>query len=89
MRAGLYGAIDELKKQANEELTCQIDVFIKHKDEDYEELTEKFEFIHNDFDDATQCLEIIQKLVADSPAESLFLAILQHLICIRDDYFIR
>lgn len=89
MRAGLYGMIDDLKKTASPDLAIQVEVFIKHKDEDYEELSEKFDLIHNDLEDTNQCFEIIQHLISDTPAEPLFLAILQHLICIRDDHLIR
>lgn len=89
MRAGLYGMIDDLKQTATVDLAIQVEVFLKHKDEDYEELSEKFDLIHNDLEDTNQCFEIIQHLVADTPADPLFLAILQHLICIRDDHLIR
>jgi diaphanous 2 len=88
MRAGLYGMLDELRN-ATGDLRDQVDLFLKHKDDDYEELSEKFDLIHNDLEDTHQCFDILQQLVADTPAEPLFLAILQHLICIRDDHFIR
>ncbi|ODM97180.1 Protein diaphanous 3 [Orchesella cincta] len=89
MRAGLYGTIDEVKADAKGDMEVQIDLFLKHKEEDFEELSEKFDNIHNDFDDTNQCFDVIQSLIADTPAEPLFLAILQHLLCIRDDYLIR
>lgn len=89
MRAGLYGTIEELRAEAKGDVEVQIELFLKHKEEDFEELSEKFDNIHNDFDDTTQCFEVIQSLIGDTPAEPLFLAILQHLLCIRDDYLIR
>jgi len=89
MRAGLYSTIDEVKADAKGDMEVQIDLFLKHKEEDFEELSEKFDNIHNDFDDTNQCFDVIQSLIADTPAEPLFLAILQHLLCIRDDYLIR
>lgn len=89
MRAGLYGTIEDLKAEAKGDMEVQIELFLKHKEEDFEELSEKFDNIHNDFDDTNQCFEVIQSLIGDTPAEPLFLAILQHLLCIRDDYLIR
>lgn len=89
MRAGLYNSIDELKTDSKGEMGLQIELFLKHKEEDFDELSEKFDNIHNDFDDTGQCFEVIQSLIAETPAEPLFLAILQHLLCIRDDHLIR
>ncbi len=89
MRAGLHGVIDELPQHAGSDLQSQISLFNQHKNEDFEEFSEKFDCIHTEFDDPKECYDLIQSLIADTPAEPLFLAMLQHLLCVRDDSLIR
>jgi len=89
MRAGLQTVIEELPQHAGSDLQSQISLFKQHKDEDFDEFSEKFDCIHTEFDDPAECYDLIVRLIADTPAEPLFLAILQHLLCIRDDVLIR
>lgn len=87
VRAGLQSLLETENQSV--ELQNQIKLFKAHKDEDFEEFSEKFDCIHTEFDDPKECFDLIQNLIVDTPAESLFLAMLQHLLCIRDDTFIR
>lgn len=42
-----------------------------------------------DFDDIHEVFEVLKNLVLDTPSEPYFLSILQHLLFIRDDAYIR
>ncbi|XP_065220631.1 protein diaphanous isoform X2 [Planococcus citri] len=89
MRTGLYDILDTLEKDANEDLMVQLRVFLEHKDEDYFEFMQKFDHIRLEFDDLSDCFEVVKNLVADTAAEPYLLSILQHLLFIRDDALVR
>lgn len=42
-----------------------------------------------EIDDINDCFEVLKNTTLDTPAEPYFLSILQHLLFIRDDYYIR
>ncbi|KAK6645426.1 hypothetical protein RUM43_001703 [Polyplax serrata] len=90
MRAGLYDILEDLEKDAPEDLIVQINVFNEHKENDYAEWVEKFDStVRLEFDDVNECFEMLKNMVMESPAEPYFLSILQHLLFIRDDHLIR
>lgn len=78
-----------MEKDANEDLMVQLKVFLDHKDEDYFEFMQKFDNIRLEFDDLTDCFEVVKNLVTETSAEPYLLSILQHLLFIRDDTLIR
>lgn len=68
----------------------QINVFNEHRENDFAEWIEKFDTtVRVELDDVNECFEMLKQLVMESPAEPYFLSILQHLLFIRDDHFIR
>lgn len=67
----------------------QLKVFLDHKDEDFFEFMQKFDNIRLEFDDLSDCFEVVKNLVSDTPAEPYLLSLLQHLLFIRDDALIR
>lgn len=90
MRVGLYDVLEELEKEAPEDLIVQINVFNEHRENDFAEWIEKFDTtVRVELDDVNECFEMLKHLVMESPAEPYFLSILQHLLFIRDDHFIR
>ncbi|VVC38770.1 Diaphanous autoregulatory (DAD) domain,Formin, GTPase-binding domain,Armadillo-like helical,Formin, FH3 [Cinara cedri] len=89
MRAGMYDVIDSLEKNCSEDLSRQLNIFNSHKEDDYEELIQRFDNVRMDFDDVGECFDVIKNIVADTPAESYLLSILQHFLFIKDDVAIR
>ncbi|XP_063228086.1 protein diaphanous-like isoform X2 [Bacillus rossius redtenbacheri] len=89
LRSGLSSVIDELGRDASQDLKIQLECFISDRDEDYFELMQKFDNVFIDLQNTDDCFEIIKNLVKSTSAESHFLSILQHLMLIRDDVFIR
>lgn len=67
----------------------QLNVFNEHKEDDYMEFMQKFDNIRLEFDDLTDCFEVVKNLVIDTQAEPYLLSILQHLLFIRDDTVVR
>jgi diaphanous 2 len=67
----------------------QLNVFNEHKEDDYIEFMNKLDNIRLEFDDLTDCFEVVKNLVIDTPSEPYLLSILQHLLFIRDDTVIR
>ena len=72
-----------------EELETQLKVFLDHKEEDYEEFAARFDNIRLDLEDIDEVFQIVKHTVTETAAEPYLLSILQHLLCIRDDYFVR
>ncbi|XP_078683942.1 protein diaphanous homolog 2-like isoform X1 [Branchiostoma floridae x Branchiostoma belcheri] len=89
MRAGLIHQISELHKTANEELYIQLRVFEEQKEEDFEELSHRYNDIRIELDDVREVFELVKNTVSDNSAEPYFLSILQHLVLIRDDAWAR
>uniref|UniRef100_A0A146LK79 Protein diaphanous 3 n=1 Tax=Lygus hesperus TaxID=30085 RepID=A0A146LK79_LYGHE len=89
MRNGLYDLMDGLEKDASQDLKVQLKVFNDHKEEDFDEFSSRFDSLRLDFDDVNECFEVVKNIVLDSPSEPYLLSILQHLLFIRDDHFIR
>ena len=93
-----------LEDDAGEELDLQLKVFVEHKEEDFDEFAHRYQeyYIRNfvfviprfdnirlELDDVNEVFELVRNSVLDTAAEPFFLSILQHLLCIRDDYQIR
>uniref|UniRef100_A0A674P7J9 Diaphanous-related formin 3 n=1 Tax=Takifugu rubripes TaxID=31033 RepID=A0A674P7J9_TAKRU len=76
MRCGLKEMLPQLTNIRNEALDIQLKVFEEHKEEDMIEFSHRLEDIRSD-------------VVKDSSAEPYFLSMLQHLLLIRNDYFVR
>uniref|UniRef100_A0A8C3M921 Diaphanous related formin 3 n=1 Tax=Chrysolophus pictus TaxID=9089 RepID=A0A8C3M921_CHRPC len=82
IRSGLKEILPQLKCIKNEALDIQLKVFNEHKEEDMIEFSHRLEDIRSE-------LEYPFDIVKDTSAEGYFLSILQHLLLIRNDYFIR
>ncbi|XP_026682784.1 protein diaphanous, partial [Diaphorina citri] len=89
MRVGLYDLLDALEKDASEDVSVQLKVFIEHKEEDYYEFIQRFDNVRMEIDDVNDCFETVRNMVMDSACEPYLLSILQHLLFIRDDQYVR
>ncbi|XP_035983252.1 protein diaphanous homolog 2 isoform X4 [Fundulus heteroclitus] len=87
LRCGLKKILPEIKK--TEELDIQLKVFNENKDEDAIELSHRLEDIRAEMDDMNEVYHLLSNMVKDTSSESYFLSILQHLLLIRNDYYIR
>uniref|UniRef100_A0A8C1UVE8 Diaphanous-related formin 2 n=1 Tax=Cyprinus carpio TaxID=7962 RepID=A0A8C1UVE8_CYPCA len=79
LRCGLKKILPELKE--TEELDIQLKVFNENKEEDSIELSHRLDDI--------RVYHLLSNMVKDTGSESYFLSILQHLLLIRNDYYIR
>ncbi|XP_003412641.1 protein diaphanous homolog 3 isoform X1 [Loxodonta africana] len=89
MRCGLKEIFPNLKGIKNDGLEIQLKVFDEHKEEDSIELSHRFEDIKAEFDEACDVYNMVWNMVKETRAEGYFISILQHLLLIRNDYFIR
>uniref|UniRef100_A0AAV2LU10 Diaphanous-related formin 3 n=1 Tax=Knipowitschia caucasica TaxID=637954 RepID=A0AAV2LU10_KNICA len=89
IRCGLKKILPHLATIRNEALDIQLKVFEEHKEEDMIEFSHRLEDIKGELDDAGDVFSIVLSMVKDSCAEPYFLSILQHLMLIRNDYFVR
>ncbi|XP_055363407.1 protein diaphanous homolog 3-like isoform X2 [Betta splendens] len=89
MRCGLKEILPQLASIRNEALEIQLKVFEEHKEEDMIEFSHRLEDIKSELDDVGDVFSIVMSMVKDSSAEPHFLSILQHLMLIRNDYFVR
>ncbi|XP_041936470.1 protein diaphanous homolog 3-like isoform X1 [Alosa sapidissima] len=89
MRCGLKEALPHLGAVRNEALDIQLKVFEEHKEEDMIEFSHRLEDIKSELDDVGDVYNVVLSVVRETPAESHFLSILQHLMLIRNDYFVR
>lgn len=64
-------------------------VFHVSKDEDFDELANRFENIRFDFENIDDCYKILRNSVIDTPVEPLFLSFHQLLLFIRDEPYTR
>ncbi|XP_017554970.1 protein diaphanous homolog 3 isoform X2 [Pygocentrus nattereri] len=89
MRCGLREILPTLGAIKNEALDIQLKVFEEHKEEDMIEFSHRLEDIKAEFDDVGDVFNMLFSVVKDTAAEVHFLSILQHLMLIRNDYFVR
>uniref|UniRef100_A0A8C2U8W7 Diaphanous related formin 3 n=1 Tax=Coturnix japonica TaxID=93934 RepID=A0A8C2U8W7_COTJA len=93
IRSGLKEILPQLKCIKNEALDIQLKVFNEHKEEDMIEFSHRLEDIRSEleypFDIVNDVYNMVWNTVKDTSAEGYFLSILQHLLLIRNDYFIR
>ncbi|XP_026561170.1 protein diaphanous homolog 3 [Pseudonaja textilis] len=89
MRCGLKERLPLLRCIRNEALDIQLKVFSEHKEEDMIEFYHRLDNIRTEFDDANDVFNTVWNIVKDTSAENYFLSILQHLLLIRNDNFIR
>ena len=76
-------------KSPNDKLLDMINVFNNAKEEDFEELTQRYDNIRFELDDIDECSNLIRNTVRNTPAENHLLSIFQHLLLIRDDVYSR
>ncbi|NXV11046.1 DIAP3 protein, partial [Cepphus grylle] len=102
MRSGLKEILPQLKCIKNEALDIQLKVFNEHKEEDMIEFSHRLEDIRSELEypfdiskrntnkiKLNDVYNMVWNTVKDTSAEGYFLSILQHLLLIRNDYFIR
>nr|XP_046151833.1 LOW QUALITY PROTEIN: protein diaphanous homolog 2 [Oncorhynchus gorbuscha] len=87
LRCGLKKILPELKE--TEELDIQLKVFNENKEEDSIELSHRLDDIRAEMDDMGEVYHLLSNMVKDTGSETYFLSILQHLLLIRNDYYIR
>ncbi|KAL0973634.1 hypothetical protein UPYG_G00207560 [Umbra pygmaea] len=87
LRCGLKKILPELKE--TEELDIQLKVFNENKEEDSIELSHRLDDIRAEMDDMGEVYHLLSNMVKDTASETYFLSILQHLLLIRNDYYIR
>ncbi|XP_028315109.1 protein diaphanous homolog 2 isoform X3 [Gouania willdenowi] len=87
LRCGLKKTLPELKE--TEELDIQLRVFNENKEEDAIELSHRLDDIRAEMDDMSEVYHLLSNMVKDTGSEAYFLSILQHLLLIRNDYYIR
>ncbi|XP_044261332.1 protein diaphanous isoform X1 [Tribolium madens] len=85
VRNGLYDTLIELKNETNPVIKNQYEIFENQKDNDLDELHERFDKVRCDMDDMQDCFEVLKNTTLETAAEPYFLSILQHLLFIRDD----
>ncbi|XP_023558144.1 protein diaphanous homolog 3 [Octodon degus] len=89
MRCGLKEILPNLKRIKNDSLDIQLKVFDEHKEEDVIEFSHRLEDIRAELDEASDVYDMVWNTVKETKAEGYFISILQHLLLIRNDYFIR
>uniref|UniRef100_A0A8C3GT49 Diaphanous related formin 3 n=1 Tax=Corvus moneduloides TaxID=1196302 RepID=A0A8C3GT49_CORMO len=92
MRSGLKEILPQLQCIKNEALDIQLKVFNEHKEEDMIEFSHRLEDIRSELEypfEVNDVYNMVWNTVKDTSAEGYFLSILQHLLLIRNDYFIR
>ncbi|XP_041705668.1 protein diaphanous homolog 2 isoform X1 [Coregonus clupeaformis] len=87
LRCGLKKILPELEE--TEELDIQLKVFNENKEEDSIELSHRLDDIRAEMDDMGEVYHLLSNMVKDTGSETYFLSILQHLLLIRNDYYIR
>ncbi|XP_077956835.1 protein diaphanous homolog 2 isoform X12 [Gasterosteus aculeatus] len=87
LRCGLKKILPELKE--TEELDIQLKVFNENKEEDSIELSHRLDDIRAEMDDMNEVYHLLSNMVKDTSSEAYFLSILQHLLLVRNDYYIR
>ncbi|XP_067949319.1 protein diaphanous homolog 2-like isoform X2 [Watersipora subatra] len=88
-RAGIIDIVESLEKDENEAVKVQSNILLSHKDDDADDFSQRTENIRAEFDDSEDCFHLISNSIAHTTTESYFLSILQHLMYIREDPFVR
>ncbi|XP_037088136.1 protein diaphanous-like isoform X2 [Pollicipes pollicipes] len=86
MRDGLIDILETMAADEADGLQNQLKIFNEHKEDDHDEVCQRFDTIRLELDDPDQCYTLLRNSLADSPGEPYFLSVLQHLLCIRDDH---
>ncbi|XP_054695000.1 protein diaphanous homolog 2 isoform X3 [Grus americana] len=89
LRCGMKKILPGLKDKDNEELDIQLKVFDENKEEDLIELSHRLNDIRAEMDDVNEVFHLLNNMLKDTSSENYFLSILQHLLLIRSDYYIR
>ncbi|XP_065668594.1 protein diaphanous homolog 1 isoform X2 [Hydra vulgaris] len=89
IREGLAEALPGLREIDTEDLNVQLDIFDEHKDDDAVEFQHRFNDITVHLEDLSDVINLLNTVVKNTPAESHYLSILQHLLLVRDDVFVR
>lgn len=89
MRCGLKEILPNLKGIKNDGLDIQLKVFDEHKEEDLSEFSHRLEDIRTELEEASDVYSMVWDTVKETRAEGHFVSILQHLLLIRNDRFIR
>ncbi|CAG9862213.1 unnamed protein product [Phyllotreta striolata] len=89
VRNGLYDKIQQLKNEAHPVLKTQFNIFELRREDDADELHERFDKVRMDLDDMQDCFEVLKNMTLDTPSEPYLLSILQHLLFIKDDIALR
>ncbi|NWR16747.1 DIAP3 protein, partial [Emberiza fucata] len=89
-----FSSLQQLQHIKNEALDIQLKVFNEHKEEDMIEFSHRLEDIRSELEydmifALNDVYNMVWNTVKDTSAEGYFLSILQHLLLIRNDYFIR
>uniref|UniRef100_A0A3P9LRH9 Diaphanous-related formin 2 n=1 Tax=Oryzias latipes TaxID=8090 RepID=A0A3P9LRH9_ORYLA len=92
LRCGLKKILPELKE--TEELDIQLKVFNENKEEDSIELSHRLEDIRAEMEYPlafvlVELYHLLSNMVKDTASEPYLLSVLQHLLLIRNDYYIR
>lgn len=80
---------EELKNETNPLIKTQFTIFENQRENDADELHERFDKVRLDMDDMQDCFEVLKNVTMETPSEPYFLSILQHLLFIRDDINMR
>ena len=78
-----------LEKDDNEQVKVQVNVLLGHRDDDADDFSQRTENIRVEFEDLEDCFHLITNSISNSQTENYFLSILQHLLFIREDPFVR
>ncbi|KAM7160743.1 protein diaphanous homolog 2 isoform 3-T3 [Macrochelys suwanniensis] len=89
LRCGLKKILPDLKEKENEELDIQLKVFDENKEEDLIELSHRLNDIRAEMDDMNEVYHLLYNMLKDTASENYFLSILQHLLLVRNDYYVR
>uniref|UniRef100_S4S030 GBD/FH3 domain-containing protein n=1 Tax=Petromyzon marinus TaxID=7757 RepID=S4S030_PETMA len=89
MRCGLVDILQDLIVSNDEPQDVQLRVFEENREDDFVELSHRYEDIRFELEYPFEVFQIVSNIVKDTLAEPYFLSILQHLLLIRNDYFVR
>ena len=82
-------SVQSLEKDENEAVKVQSNILLGHKEDDAEDFSQRTENIRAEFDDSEDCFQLITSSISHTQTEPYFLSILQHLMYIREDPFVR
>jgi hypothetical protein len=89
IRLGLERQIPRFHNALHQGLLLQLEVFETEKDSDHEELLQRLHEVQLEFNDSHEVFRLINSMTHETPSAPHFLSILQHMLLIRDDYFVR